>query len=469
MRRLLDKLPPIGPRGQKALKIAGYVLAGLISFVYALHLTFPYHRLKDKGVEWLSKSYDVQVGGVERGWMPGDFSLTKVQLRTRPSKPGEVPKLILIDRLDIDVAVLSVVFGSVDVELDAKIGPGRITGELELDKSSVQASLHSRNLPLSDVPGLDSIIGMPMGGRGNVNARIHLPGNDWRRASARLTIDCPMCTVGGEGAFFKPRNTTSRTAAFAGEGVAVPELTITSLRADWSIEKGKIKTNKFEFLSPHLAVQLDFEADVAKSITDSKIDSGCLRYRGTDELKKLDEKFYNALELTGGPLGGDDLRHLKLVGTLGKFKALGKECGAGAGEGEDAVGADTGRPRPRPNLDAVPEPGTGAEPAATTGTLDVQPAAGSDAAPAGAPGDAMPTPKVDDVRKLEEAPANGGAPPADGAAVGPNGEPPPPEGTPRSRGELAPELPASAADSAHPEGTAADGSGQPQQPPPENE
>jgi len=460
----LSRLPEIGPRARKALKIAGYVLAGLIAFVYAFHLTFPYDRLKDKGVEALSSSYDVSVGGVERGWLPGDFSLTRVQLRTRPEKAGDVPKVIFIDRLDVDIGVLSVITGGVDVEIDAEMGPGRISGEITLAKGRLHADLSSRNLPLSDVPGLAGIIGMPMGGRGNVTARLDLPKNDWSLATGRLAITCPGCTIGGEGAFFKPR-TTTRTGAFVGEGVEVPLIAITNLEADWSISGGKIVTNKFVFDSPHLAVELDFEATMEKELKNARVGNACLRYRGSDELKKLDDgKFYNALELTGGPLGGDGMRHLKLVGTLGKFKALGKECGGGDGGEPDPVSGDPrdrggDRDRARPNLNAIPEPTADEEPAAT-GTLDSKPAE--------APADAAPTPKIDDVKAAEpaEGPTNGGA-----AA--------PPEGSAEGRGEgtngtapaegPAPEAPPpSGADSVHfeqqPPAEAPTGN-----PPPENE
>ena len=451
-------LPPIGPRTRKALKITGYVLAGLISFVYAFHLTFPYDRLKDKGVEALSSRYDVSVGGVERGWLPGDFSLTRVQLRTRPEKVGEVPKMIFIDRIDVDIALLSIIGGSVDVEIDAAMGPGRISGEVTIGKDSLKAALSSRNLPLSDVPGLAGIIGMPMGGRGDVSARLSLPKNDWSRASARLSIKCPGCTIGGEGSFFKPR-TTTRTGAFVGEGVPVPLIAITNLEADWSIAGGKITTNKFLFDSPHLAVELDFTATVEKELKSSRVESACLRYRGSDELKKLDEKFYNALELSGGPLGADDMRHLKLVGTLGNFKALGKECGGPADSQPDPV---SGEPRGRrtPDLSNVPDPTQPAEPTPVEGALDVKPAE----PPPPAPVDANEDRGTPDVKgQPPEVPPMGsgeGQAPPEGSP-GSRGEPPPAEGDPPSV------PPPSGNDSVKFEGQPTDEN--PPQPPPENE
>lgn len=382
----------IGPRARKALRILGYVLAGLVTFVYSVHLAFPYDRLKDRAVEGLKSKYDVTVGKVERGWLPGDFSLVKVKLITRPTKPTEAPKIISVDRIDIDVGVLSMITGSVDVDVDAKLGAGHITGSLNVSKGRIRAQVSSKNLPLSDVPGLASVIGMPMAGGGNVKLSLDLPNNDWRKANARLSIDCPRCTVGGEGAFFKPRNASQKTASFVDKGVAVPTLTIDNLSAEWLIAGGKITTPKFLFSSPHIALALDFEAKVGATLTASTVTNGCIRYRGTDALKALDEKFYNALELTGGPVGPDDQRHLKLVGTLGTFKATAKVCGVDATGGGDTAG---GGDRVRPDLSAVPG-GDGKDPPTATGTIEPAGKAPPDAHPA--PPDAMPTPKIDDVR-----------------------------------------------------------------------
>jgi type II secretion system protein N len=477
----LPKLPDFGPRTRKVLKIVGYVFLGLFSFVYALHLTFPYSRLKDKGVEALASKYDVTVQDVERGWLPGDFSLVNVKLATRPSKPGEVAKIIKIDRLDVDIGILSALGGGVDVDIDAKIGPGSLGGTISIEKGRVVLDLASHNLPLSDVPGLDSVLGMPASGPGHVVAKLDLPNNDWRKATGRIAVDCSGCTFGGPGAFFKPKNATSRTAAWAGEGVPVPRLMVSKLAAEWTIGKGKISTKKWTFDSPHLQAQLEWEATLEKDIKNARIDNACLRYRGTDALKQLDEKFYNALELTGGPLGPDDLRHLKLVGTLGNFKALGKECGGGGG-GEDTVGGGDGGPR-RPNLDAVPTGGAPpeGEPAGATtmGTIEAKPAAPMDAMPTGPEG-VTPTPKIDDVRPgPPEGAAAGGA----GGAVAPGQAEPgvvepapmPPEGArepaPTDATGNPPPPPPYGTDSAHPaEPPPADFNQQPQQPPPpENE
>ena len=61
-------LPQVGPRAKKVLKIAGYVVLALVTFVFALQLSFPYNRIKERLVDQLSEKYDVSIGDVER-WL----------------------------------------------------------------------------------------------------------------------------------------------------------------------------------------------------------------------------------------------------------------------------------------------------------------------------------------------------------------------------------------------------------------
>jgi type II secretion system protein N len=429
---------PLGPRSRKALKIAGYVLLGLVSFVYALHLTFPYDRVKDKGVEALSSRYEVTVGGVERGWLPGDFSLTSVQLRTRPSKPGEVPKLIAIDRLDVDVRLFASLFSAAAVvDLDARIGPGHITGTIELGGGRTKLALDSRSLPLSEVPGLSSVVGLPMAGNGTVTARLDLPGGDWRRASARFVVDCPTCTIGGDGVKIKPRTMTGAKAAWVGEGIEVPRMFIDRLQAELVIENGKFAMKRWTAVSPDGDLIVELSGTVERTLSASKIETGCIQFRGTDALAQREPKFHGSLDLIGGVLMPDGLRHLKVTGTLGGMRDLPKACDGSSGG--DVGGGDAGAGgRARPSLSNVPDApsdGNGAAgPGGPPGT--VQPA------PSGDVIDAAPTPKIDDVRPGVDTVAPAGTDPAaagtgtgapPGTDLPPGTEPPPPpppEGAP---------------------------------------
>ncbi|MBA3463494.1 MAG: hypothetical protein H0T46_26295, partial [Deltaproteobacteria bacterium] len=53
------QLPQLGRRTRLVLRYVGFFLLAVVTFVFALQLTFPYDRVKDKIVEALSTKYDV--------------------------------------------------------------------------------------------------------------------------------------------------------------------------------------------------------------------------------------------------------------------------------------------------------------------------------------------------------------------------------------------------------------------------
>ena len=126
---ILERLPKVklpqlnlGRRTRLAVKIGGYVLLGFIAFLFALQMTFPYDRVKDKFVEALSGTYDVTVGDVSRGIMPGTFTMTKVTLMSRPSKPDEAPQMTRFDEIEVDFGVLSLLRGAGTADFEVAIG-----------------------------------------------------------------------------------------------------------------------------------------------------------------------------------------------------------------------------------------------------------------------------------------------------------------------------------------------------------
>ncbi|MCB9560964.1 MAG: type II secretion system protein GspN [Kofleriaceae bacterium] len=390
---------PLGPRATRALKALGYVVLGLVTFIYALHLTFPYDRVKDKGVAWLSSRYDVTVGGVERGWLPGTFSLKRVTLRTRPEKPGDQPTIMVIDSLAVDIRLMSSLFSmAAVVELDAKIGPGHIRGGVEAGKDRFKLGLTSKNLPLSDIPGLADVVGLPMGGKGTVNVALDLPRGNWQLATTKISIDCPSCTIGGDGAKIKPRNTTAAKAAWVGDGIEVPRLFVDRLQAEFVIEHGKYRMAKWNMQSPDGDLVIALEGTVTRNLKDSPIETGCIQFRGSDALAKREPKFDGSLDLIGGVLMGDGMRHLKVAGKLGKMKYLPRACEGAAGADDDVEAGTTAGPRSRPSLSNVPDSSGGTPTAPATGSIRPVPPEG---APAGEH-DGTDSPKPDDVKPGSE-------------------------------------------------------------------
>src|SRR6185436_4387269 len=238
--RLPLRLPSLGPRTRKVLRIVGYVVLALVTFVFALQLTFPYDRVKAKLEEALAEKYQVTINEVERGWVPGRVYFKSVTLRTRPTKPDDTVTTVYLDRLGIDVDFLPFLRGAASVNLSAVLGSGKLEGN----------NLQSQMLPMRDA------IGLPMSGVVELEVNLDLPNEtgktgksapNWQKAEGDLRIACPSgCTFGDGKTKLKMKLKNQRNQAFAAEGIEFGKITLKSLLAKAEIKTGQLKVTQFE-------------------------------------------------------------------------------------------------------------------------------------------------------------------------------------------------------------------------------
>ena len=171
MPQLPFRIPQLGPRTRKIVRYVGLGFFALVVFVFALQMTFPYKRVKDKLVEALSEKYEVTIGSVDRGFMPGRVYFKAVTLRTRPSKPEEVVTTFFIKQLELDAGVLSLLGGTISMDMEAQIGAGTLEGSIAIAKfgrGDIDVQFVGTALP-GDLLPMRAVLGLPMTGiRGNV-------------------------------------------------------------------------------------------------------------------------------------------------------------------------------------------------------------------------------------------------------------------------------------------------------------
>lgn len=425
-----------GPRMRRVLRYAGFVLLALVTFVFALQLTFPYGRVKDKVVEALSSKYDVTIGGVERGIVPGRLFFKALTLRTRPEKADDVATTFYIERLEVDLGLLALLRGAAKVEIDAKIGPGHITGTIELSKKRTVIDLQGANLPSASLPMREGI-GLPMSGKVNFSVALDLPSEksktgkvapNWQKASGAMAFDCATgCTFGDGKSKIRPKLTNARQQAFAGDGIEFGTLNADSLSARVAIKNGNLTVTKFDVKSPDLEVHVDFELALAPAIKDSTV-AGCLRFKGSQALLQREPKTHAALSTTGADLREDGLFHIKLEGDFDKMKRRNAQCGPALKGGsmddpgarpnltvqpvEDQKPATTPPPPPPPTI--TPPPADAAEPTPANGANGAGSGSAGEgsAGPGGAPnpgGAESPTPPGEPVPETKEEPTPEGS------------------------------------------------------------
>jgi type II secretion system protein N len=354
------RLPNPGPRTRKILRYLGFAAVGLVTFVFAFQLTFPFDRVKDKVTELLSEKYEVTIGGVERGWIPGRMYFKAVSLRTRPAKADDVATTFYVEQLEIDLGLFALLHGTAAVKLDAKIGSGHIKGRIALAKDGTSVDLVGDDLPSASLPVREAL-GLPMSGKVRFVFDLDLPNEksktgkvapSWLKAAGHVELACPSgCTVGDGKSKLKLVVKNRGQQAFAEGGIEFGKINIDSLLADVDIKNGKLDVTKFEAKSADGELHVDFDLAFNQDINQSLV-TGCLRFNGSAGLLKREPRTHAAISATGAPLGPDNLFHIKLDGPLREVRRLGQLCGAAvSSKSMDNPGA----PPARPNLPVTPE------------------------------------------------------------------------------------------------------------------
>lgn len=449
---------PLGPRMRKVAFYAGMVVLALVTYVFAVQATFPYDRVKDKLEQAAGSKYDLHIDDIERGIMPGVFYLDGVTLKTRP-KPADLEKAyaitdkkqrdnaiaeltttIYVERVKIDLGLLSAIRGIGSIDFDATFGDGSIHGNLTTSRAGTQVDVEGEDVPSEMLPMREALSNLPMRGEVNFEVALELPneklkngktGANWERAIAQARFECPAgCTIGDGKAKLKLKAKNKRQAAFAGEGTEFGTIRVGSLVAEAEIRDGKMAIQKFEMSSSDVELHVEYQMTLAQDLDDSVV-LGCVRYKPSESLRKREPKTYDQILLIGGARAPDGLDNVLLTGPFKKMKKLARMCGPGT--------RDAGDPD-RPNLtvhdDDDDEPRAPViTPPVGTSPPPPPPAAPVDAAPAPAPADAgVNVPEPGPEHEQDQL-----APPYEGEAAERSGAEPPEQDTPAGEPAPAPE------------------------------
>ncbi|MEO8704993.1 MAG: type II secretion system protein GspN [Kofleriaceae bacterium] len=394
----------LGPRMRKVVFYASMVVLALVTFVFAVQATFPYHRVKAKIEELAGAKVDLTINEIDRGIMPGVFYLKGVSVKTRPkqedlekayavAEPKERDKAIaqlsttlFIESLKVDIGLLGFLKGNASVDFDASFGSGSIHGTLAVSKDGTTMHIVGVDVPSQQLPMREVLSNLPMSGTIEFDLDMDLPneklkngktGPNWQKAVGELEFQCPSgCTIGDGRSKLKLKAKNARSQAFAGEGTDFGKIQIQSLLAKLEIKDGKVDLTKFETKSNDVELHVEYTMTLQQDINDSVV-LGCLRFKGTDALRKREPKTFDQIALTGAARHTDGLDHIHLKGTFKDMRKLPEVCGPGV----SAQGADDPSPSKssRPNLTVHPDDPP-VKPAATMPTpMPPMPSAPADA------------------------------------------------------------------------------------------
>jgi type II secretion system protein N len=158
----------------------------MCTFVIGVQLVFPYARVVDRVVGALSADHDVRIDRLERGWLPGRFTLRGVHITTR----GGEPFALTFDRIDVDLELRALLTGRIASRVDARGEHGRLRGRADEGSAGVDVDLVATDLPLARLTG-----GTPLAGEPELRLRLHLESGALSAVRGEVDIACDDCVL----------------------------------------------------------------------------------------------------------------------------------------------------------------------------------------------------------------------------------------------------------------------------------
>jgi type II secretion system protein N len=336
LQQYVQRLPPWAVRGAR---YASYPLFGLFVFLFMLYLSIPWDRVKDRIEQYAQAAgFDIRIDEMGPAFLLG-MKAKNVTLRTRPVNPNDKPSRFVFDEIVAHPGIFSTTF-------DAQAFGGDISGKFW----DAGGNLTAKGVDLGQIPGLESLVKLPMTGVLKAKGKLELPKGKFAEGQGGLEIECKGCSIGdGKTKLVIPGD------AFLQQGVTVPKIQLGNPEGKLVIEKGTAKMTGFEGHSPDMDIKI--EGDIAlRDPWQFSTANLCLAFRPTQALIKREAVF----ELLGRSLDqnakrADGYYTVRVSGRLDSMFFLPTRCGAAAG------GAPTAAPGmpPRPGgVGFVPPPPT---------------------------------------------------------------------------------------------------------------
>jgi type II secretion system protein N len=325
-------------------KVVGLGLFGLLVFLVAFMMAFPYDRVKDQIVSIAAaQGMDMEVGSAGPTFGIG-VVLKDVTLRTRPD-PGKKANLIPIERAAIQVSPLAQLRGEFAYNLDVKALDGRIQADEAAEKTRSRTRLRTTELSLAQLPGVKDAINLPLGGRLDVNLDLTKPNHRNGEATGSLSWTCAGCSV-GDG---KEKLKIASNPLLA-EGMSFPRMSLGDLVGKITFQKGVGRLQGVQARSPDGELFVEGEVRLADPVGYSYLDL-YVRFKLSEALLRRADKLQILLQLaeTMGKRS-DGFYGFRLTGSFARLNSVqwmkaSPFPAAGPGFGSRAEAPGTDRPQ----------------------------------------------------------------------------------------------------------------------------
>jgi type II secretion system protein N len=278
------------PEGGPSLgrRLRSYVGWGAVAM--AFFLLFAWLCLPTRAIAWRishearKAGFIIDVKDVSVGLL-GGITLEEVTWTFKPSRPDQVPGSFFVKEVDIDVSLLSLLLGNVDVDVEARRDEGKITAHYERDSSSSKVQVQVEDLPLYDVPKARQALNTQLLGLFALKIDLEMPGNKFAKANGTIEVTCAGCRIGdGESRLFIPGSKGLK------DGTVIPEIDLGTFVGKMIVDKGVAKTDGLmETKSDDVELSVEGEIALKDPFRKSRFDL-VVKLNLTEALQKRSEK-----------------------------------------------------------------------------------------------------------------------------------------------------------------------------------
>lgn len=265
--------PAIGGAGDQLRLLSRRVrgAAGWVAFFLAVFFVFVWVSLPTRAIAWRigqaarDAGYIVEIEDVSLSPF-GGATLYNVTWTFQPSHSGQIPRKLELAQVDVDVAVLKLLFGSYDIELDTAIDDATIHAAYTRNDSESTVKIDVDSLALYDVPKLQQAVNAPLVGLFGLHVDMTMPENQFSKATGSISIECSGCKIGdGETLLFLPG-----ASGIMAKGMTLPEIDLGTLSGTLVVADGKATAEKFETSSDDITLKITGGLNLADPFSKSE-------------------------------------------------------------------------------------------------------------------------------------------------------------------------------------------------------
>jgi len=237
----------------KILRITGFVVFFLFSFMVGVYVTFPWDALKDRLTIQLSETtgWDVTAEELAPSWIAG-VRVTGLEL-----KPPDVGESLVVDEVIARGRLLTLLTGGLGVSAWVPVGKGEVDVVVSKRSDSMAVQADAQSVELGLIPGFVAFTGLPLSGVVDLEADVVLDQEDTTESSGEVHLV-------GKGLEL-------------GEGGKIGNYPVPALRLgdlDWTVEfeEGRADIPRQELRGGDVDLDLEGSIDLATPIERTTLD-----------------------------------------------------------------------------------------------------------------------------------------------------------------------------------------------------